>query len=194
MSSEKLRRRFDRVDAAVLVTATVLGALMAKKIFGLYTSTMFDDGRHNPHGFRLWRYVAVPLFASRTFALIPLHFRRPGPRLRVLARRPGFVTVLIVALLAFRALAEQAGWLIPHHRQFGIKLGMYGLIDACFAFPGRLVFISDPTGFAVAATWFALRFASWWRPEAGWIDRAGRAQGWYWIAMFVASSYERAAS
>lgn len=78
MTIDRPRRRFDGYDAAALVAATALGLVMAREIHQQYTSTMFDGGRHNPDGLRLWRYVSVPLFAAWTLALVPLQFRGPG--------------------------------------------------------------------------------------------------------------------
>jgi len=39
----------------------------------------------------------------------------------------------------------------------------------------------------VAAAWFALGLGRWWRPEANWIDRAGRIAGVAWIGLGLIS-------
>jgi len=126
MAIDRPRRRFDGYDAAALVAATALGLVMAREIHEQYTSTMFDGGRHNPDGLRLWRYVSVPLFAAWTLALVPLQFRGPGWLPRLLARRPGLVAGVAVAFQVIRAGAEQATWLILHHRKSGIRLQWFG--------------------------------------------------------------------
>lgn len=41
--------------------------------------------------------------------------------------------------------------------------------------------MSTHVGLAVAGAWLALLLTKQWRPEATWIDRAGRAVGWFWI-------------
>ena len=54
--------------------------------------------------------------------------------------------------------------------------------------PGNLYFELDHflgtmalAGTSVAASWIFLLASGAWRPERGWIDRAGRALGWFWI-------------
>lgn len=187
MAIDRPRRRFDGYDAAALVAATALGLVMAREIHQQYTSTMFDGGRHNPDGLRLWRYVSVPLFAAWTLALVPLQFRGPGWRPRLLARRPGLVAGVAVAFQVIRAGAEQATWLILHHRKWGIRLQWFGIGNEFFNIPGQFVCVADSTGFAVAAAWFALGLGRWWRPEANWIDRAGRIAGVAWIGLGLIS-------
>ena len=187
------RRRFGRLDAAVLLAATALGVFLARQMFRDMTQTVFDEGRHNPRGFQLWRLAATPLFASWTLALLPLYLRRPGPRPGLLVRRPGFAAALVVALTAVRAGIEQAAWMISSHWRNGPLLPTFGLLEVCAAFPGWFGSVADPAGFVLASAWFALTWGRWWRPEPSWVDRAGRGLGWFWIAMFAASCYERAA-
>ncbi len=40
-------------------------------------------------------------------------------------------------------------------------------------------------GLMVAGAWLALILAGTWRPERSWLDRAGRALGWFWILAAV---------
>jgi len=56
--------------------------------------------------------------------------------------------------------------------------------------PGWLAFDMDHfvntmamIGVAVASSWVLLLVSRQWRPERSWIDRAGRALGWFWIAI-----------
>jgi hypothetical protein len=41
----------------------------------------------------------------------------------------------------------------------------------------------NPVGIAVTAAWVNLAVCDRWKPEAGWIDRLGRAVGVCWIAI-----------
>jgi hypothetical protein len=44
-------------------------------------------------------------------------------------------------------------------------------------------------GVSIAASWFLLLITGRWRSERSWIDRAGRALGWYWIAILPLSDW-----
>ncbi len=52
-----------------------------------------------------------------------------------------------------------------------------------------LLWISHSAGMAVASTWLALRIGGWWHPAPTWNDRAGRALGWYWIAVCLVDPF-----
>jgi hypothetical protein len=38
-------------------------------------------------------------------------------------------------------------------------------------------------GYAVAAAWLTLAIGRRWRPEPTWVDRSGRAIGFFWLLM-----------
>jgi hypothetical protein len=44
-------------------------------------------------------------------------------------------------------------------------------------------------GQIVAVMWIVLAAAGVWQSEPGWIDRAGRCLGWYWIVSGIISIY-----
>ncbi len=48
---------------------------------------------------------------------------------------------------------------------------------------------SMTVGFGVVAVWGTMALARRWRPEPGWIDRAGRVIGWLWIALIPIRFY-----
>ena len=62
--------------------------------------------------------------------------------------------------------------------------------------PGWLLFDTDHflntmgmIGAAVASSWMLLLVSGQWRPERSWVDRAGRALGWFWIAALPLTSW-----
>jgi hypothetical protein len=101
------------------------------------------------------------LMGPLTPALLVARLRRPRPALRRMACQPGFVACAALCLatllevdLSFLQLAT-----IP--------------APASIALPGA----------AVVASWTLLASLRLWRPEASWVDRAGRIVGAYWLAM-----------
>jgi hypothetical protein len=44
-------------------------------------------------------------------------------------------------------------------------------------------------GAAIASSWMLLLVSGRWCPERGWIDRAGRWLGWFWIATLPLTSW-----
>lgn len=184
-------RRFHWIDAAALVGATALGLAMTKDYLESYDMMlMLDGGRFAPHGFQRWGSAAVPCFVSWSLIVLALQLRSPRPRLRRLARCPGVVTGLAVALLTLNVMAKWSAY----HWKMGLPINVFGYRVAFLGLPSWLVETSEIAGFPVAATWFALWLGRWWRPEATWIDRAGRVLGVYWIAMFLIRSYYKIAS
>jgi hypothetical protein len=139
-------------------------------------------------------YVGTAM-ACRWMVLLLLLARRGGQLGRFWrARRPGAVACLAGTVALIFELVRQAmnpsaavhvmlfttedpahikylGWgFDPFH-----ALGRYD--------PLRTVLIGMPrhAGLVVAGAWLALILAGAWRPQASWIDRAGRAIGVFWI-------------
>jgi hypothetical protein len=60
-------------------------------------------------------------------------------------------------------------------------------VGGFFHFPSGKAFViyGDRVGFAVAGAWLALQLCGQWRSEPTWIDRLGRATGWFWLGLSV---------
>jgi hypothetical protein len=154
----------------ILVAATAVGLALARAYFREY----FLARPIREHGWLRWTIVAgslqfiyfLPVLSSWTVALVALRLRRPRPRLRSLALRPGWLaTCSAVTGLLLGALT-----LVVKHQK-----GVGGWL--------KVELFAYPIGVAVGAGWVNLLVCGRWRPEPEWIDRLGRAVGSCWIAM-----------
>jgi hypothetical protein len=154
----------------ILVAATAIGLAVSRIWFQEYLLAR----PNNEDRWLRWLLVAVslrllnyvPVLAACTVALFVLQLRQPRPRLRSLARRPGWVAVcaavtglaIAYVLVALKHAKGLGGWL---------------LVEVSIL----------PVGVAVAAAWVNLAVSGLWRPENQWIDRLGRVAGVCWIAV-----------
>jgi hypothetical protein len=122
-------------------------------------------------------WLAMPLVASWTLAMIPIRLRGPRPRLRRLARQPGMMASCAAGVaIAFITLIVVAVRLVLYVRGNDEQLDL-GLMEMLL-----LVFVPMSIGSAVTVAWVGLLFGRRWRAEPGWVDRLGRALGIFWIA------------
>jgi hypothetical protein len=194
-------RRFLLSDAIVLVAATAIGLFV---FLPYYPVTWLDWNPPFPpapkfYGWvgRVWNrlVLASPIVMAWTLAILGLRLRRPRPRLRRLLRQPGFVAglvaamVLVVRLFGFatmcaRVVGRPALSILTVRRTGGggalrgLPFGNLFLFFEVDHFLGTMALV----GTSVAASWIFLLASGKWRPERGWIDRAGRVLGWFWIA------------
>jgi hypothetical protein len=178
MARARGRNAFTWFDAVVLVLATIFGLVVVKSLLDAsYVVDQFDGGRHSLSRFRRWSWATPPLFVSWNLALLALHVRT-GSRRRSM-HNPGLATGLVVALFSVRDLIEPVVYQVRTN----------GRVVWFSALPTWLAGVADTAGLAIVATWLTLWLGCWWRPEPNWLDRAGRALGWYWIAMSAISFY-----
>ena len=111
--------------------------------------------------------IIAPFLAAATAATLAMRLLRPRPTSRRLFRQPGAVAC-VAALLA---MLIEAGWVASLLARKSWLMGP----DEVF------VFHVPQVGFAVVGGWLSLAMAGRWRPEPGWIDRAGRLVGVCWI-------------
>ncbi|MGO9466671.1 MAG: hypothetical protein ACLQIB_51640 [Isosphaeraceae bacterium] len=194
-------RKFLLSDAIVLVAATAIGLA----VFKPYHEALGPLRWTGPIG-PATRFIgliqgswgclvrAFPFAMAWTLAILVLRLRRPRARWRRLIRQPGLVAGLAAVLVCAWRLA---GFATMYARVFGdpglavFNVRFTGGIGGFVAgMPGWLVFDLDHfvntmamIGVAVAASWVFLLVSRQWRPERSWIDRAGRALGWFWIAI-----------
>jgi hypothetical protein len=199
-------RGFRIADALIAIAATAIGLTWArddwewirgfgppKKGWGdlLATRATAYDWTRSAASSAI--HVGAALACSWGVALLAIR-RNRIPRLPLWrARRPGAVACLAAtSVLALLLIAQS---IRPYRDALHISIGRYGEFRAITTGPyggGRRVGDLDPllntllqvprvAGFVVAGAWIALGIAGRWRPEAGWIDRLGRAVGVFWI-------------
>jgi hypothetical protein len=160
-------RKFTLLDAMILIAATAAGLALVRST--------------PPYGRKLsWNespaIVVIPVLflGCWTVALLAIHLRRPRPLLRHLGRRPGFIAVstasITVALFGCWVFVLRKVQGEGRYSGFWVDMALIGV--AC-------------TGFAVAGGWLTLGLGGRCRPERTWIDRAGRAEGFSWLAIVV---------
>jgi hypothetical protein len=199
-------RKFLLSHALVLVGATAVGFFVARPF---YAVTTFDPTPPVPDasGFTGWvgvlwdcLVIASPILMAWTLVVLGFALWPPRQRLRELLRQPGFVAgmaaafVLLVRLGGFatmwlRVSGQEKLWIMSVRRTGGGGALMGWP-------PGNLLFETDHflgtlalIGVSVAACWIFLLASGAWRSERGWIDRAGRLLGWFWIAMLPLSAW-----
>jgi hypothetical protein len=187
-------RPFTVLDAMILVAATAGGLALIRVL-------------EDPHDWWDWRDIFHPgsrsisaIFDSinsallkivepawmLTLALACLHFRKPWPKPRRLAREPGFVAcgaVLIAS--ALRVLGALLGSLELAASQPGARTDVGIFATAWETTAGD----TWPwLGLTVASVWGLLVVTQTLRPQRNWIDRAGRILGGYWLAISFANA------
>jgi hypothetical protein len=192
-------RKFVLSDAIILITATAVGYSVFRAYYGV---TWVYWGP--PFGFAtrflgwvngLWSclVLASPFAMAWTLAILALRLRRPRPRWRRLVRQPGFIAGLMAAIVLAIRLAGFATmyWRVHNDPGLAVPAIRLGRPKGCIVAGnmGLLAFDTDHflgtlamIGLAVASTWMLMLLGGRWRPERSWIDRAGRALGWFWIA------------
>ena len=186
------RRRFQLLDAMILVAATATGCAGMQWISQLLSevgvwssisenwrttwqsisqsSTTLDLVSHLSLWCVLVAVLAMPLVLSWTLALIPIRFISPRPRFRHLACQPG--------LMASTATGLAIGFV-------GLLIVVPVLVSPRGAATNVLYIVMClvPTfvGLAILASWMTLLAGRRWLAEPSWIDRLGRVAGVFWI-------------
>ena len=179
-------RPFPWLQLVAMSIVTAYGLWSVKEVYDLYDEhAQMMTGLRPERGLRQWVLVTVPLFVWWSLTVLALTLiSREGRRVW---RRPGIVPGVVVILFTARNVIESAvlmlRWRGPAPLQF------WWVCRLAMPAPSELVTVSHSAGFAVAATWLALRVGGWWYPSPTWVDRAGRALGWYWIAVCVVDPF-----
>jgi hypothetical protein len=177
-------RRFNLVDAAILVMATALGFWVIRdSLAGLLTPPMVMEGgrwvkRWWDPVVQLNRAVTVEVvLLSWSVAWTLLQLRHPRPRLRRLTRQPGFVACASSVFVALVCGPMMAAILASSHRSANIPGEDWLLFETWSAL------VSAQVGVAVAAGWALLALGRQCRPRSGWLDRVGQVFGAIWVVM-----------
>jgi hypothetical protein len=194
-------RTFHLSDAIVLVAATAIGLAVFKPYFATMTPLSWAPPVTFAPRFTGWisglwvcLVLASPFATVWTLAILGLRLRQPRPRWNRLVRQPGLVAGLMAAFVLTARLAgfatmcvrvigepNLAVWNVQNTGGGGCRMGWprgYLLFDTDH-FLNTLAMI----GLSVASSWVLLLVSGRWRSERSWIDRSGRALGWFWIAI-----------
>lgn len=182
----KVPRKFTLIDALVLMAA------LAIAFYPIRDYLDFIDRRHTVLSLGpVWTFVSIwragtllsgmlaPLGVSLSLALWVLRLRQPRPNLARLFRQPGMIactaTVAETSIFLLKVLLSE----YYLQRTTGFMPPLYGLWIVRLPWNGEVV----------AIAWLVLWLSGSWRPEATWIDRAGRALGIYWIISGIFFDY-----
>lgn len=174
-------RPFTILDGMILIGATAVGLAV---IQALGTDQVTNLNRTYPalHWLGVGTMRAVefsPIPATWSLALLGMTLRGTRPRLRRLARCPGFVAsgaVVVTLVLGMPILA-------PVTAGLGLVRNRFGMIETM-----ELVF-GLQVGIGVATSWMLLKLGGLWRVEPHWRERAGHVLGCFWIALTQALGF-----
>ncbi len=211
---DRAGQRFMAADAALVLGSLVLGGVWAVQAFPLLIHLAHEDARgpfawlgqsglhfggyHTAVGyhtlvFQRSLHAFAALFAPPTLILLILRLRRPRPPLACCFRQPGAMACAVASILLVLEVANRLLNLTNRinvtrmHQDLSV-LGFDHVIEISPA--SRLGAIAlglgESPGLVVAGAYLALWAAGLWRSEPTWIDRTGRALGWFWILAALA--------
>lgn len=163
-------RRFTLADGMALTAASGIGFALARSLDDFAPVSI--DWRWGS-AVRVWA-LALPSTVALTLLRL---FDRRAPRHRF--RSPGASACLAASIAPLLTLAFEADRLVstfrfaPYDRDSWL-IHAWGLL------------MPHPMAVAVAGSWAALALGRRWRPEPGWLDRAGIGLGALWIASMLA--------
>ncbi len=186
------RRRFNTIDAFILVAAIAVGlaggkAYLAQRIMDNMPLPITESNLLVLGAAGVWVSDVVgsgnALLSALTLALLVLRLRRPRPRLRIAIRQPGTAacaTALVVSLVKFSiALSFYATLHATSSLVLGedFNLDDWGVASWADEFNAN----ASIAGEAVATIWIILALGRTCRFDGGWIDRLGCFLGVWWI-------------
>ncbi len=174
------RRRVTISDGLSLVAATGVGLAAVR----IVTSSEFHTGAPLER-LILTEHSASLFVLVLNITLLGLHFRTPRPAWHVLFRRSGFIASAAVCVTLMTRCVTFAGDLLCYRSPD--SLDFENTSDLFFhQFDGGLDCVAVTFATSVLCAWVVTGLAGCRQADAGWLDRAGRAAGWYWIGSAVA--------
>jgi hypothetical protein len=195
-------RHFTALDAILVLGAFLAGAAWSFESQPLITHLA---GEHVTRRFGEWRFVFSPfdrcfmivrwslpalaaLLAPPTLAILIARLRTPRPPLARCFRQPGAAACAVASIFLVLEM-------VNHYLNLTIRIGMPRLMQdlhdwgahettefaSAHGFGAPAVGLGKTPGLAVAGAYLALWASGLRRPESSWIDRVGRALGWFWI-------------
>lgn len=194
MSMAAAPRRFTTADAMALIGAAAVGLALSRawsEAAAEVSKYWSGLDRSSWPSLTCWGIVRTvcPVVAAVTPTLLALRLRRPRPPRRRLFAPPGLAACVVATIvIALEALLHPLGaGLGASSRRRDVLLDELARLG--LALEALNALSSMTVGIAVAAVWGSMALAHRWRPERGWIDRAGRAVGWFWIAVIPVRLY-----
>ena len=109
-----------------------------------------------------------------------LRLRKPRPKMRQVARQPGFGACFTAVAIAIGCFYSELTYSMFYRAEYPAISGAWHFES----FNPR-----DETAYAIAAIWLLFALGRIGRREPGWIDRSGRVLGWCWIAWGVGNRF-----
>jgi hypothetical protein len=174
---DSIARRFNLIDAFVLIAATAGGLALGRAVSEYETFKTRNAVVY---------YYAASVALAWTPALLALNLTRHRAPRRELACRPGFsvLVAVVVVLLADTLFSGLVIYSIELKFTPGITFPQYALWVGNAVVKDFMYELSIAT--TVAAVWLVTAMAGCWRPERTWIDRTGRAVGAFWLGIRAA--------
>lgn len=205
-------RPFTLGDAALLIVAASVGLALVRDWvhpswcahpMPMFGGQAISNARQSYYELARMVSWTIPFAIPMTAALLIARARSPRPRWRRIARQPGAVGCAAALLgIAFPFGREVFCWVLAYLCRPNSAIHLPSPPFARYDNPGFHppagewlrrallevfpLLISPVVSVAVAASWCALKASGRWRPEPGWIDRAGRCLSAYWMALGVA--------
>jgi hypothetical protein len=182
------QRPFTTIDGLIILAALALGAAWVTEA-RRWVEVLANRNRFVP---RDLFHLAAAFVAPLTLALLIVRVRRPRPSLALCLRQPGTVGCAVAAIVL---ILEVGNHFLDLTARFYDKLMLVnwaGYSNTSGRLPGLNLFdaiafsVGEAPGLAVAGAYLALWSAGLWRADSSWIERAGRALGWFWIVEGVA--------
>ena len=163
-------RRFSVLDGMILIAGLAIGVVGGR--------SGFEEYRWQSPGYAWHRLAGSTLMTATALTLI-FRLRRPRPPIRLLATQPGAVACFAILAMQLAEVGESVIESVINE-----EYGRLSAIDsAAYVALGEFPIASAAV---VPVGWLLLLANRRWRPEPGWIDRAGRVLGWAWIAWGLA--------
>ncbi len=160
-------RRFTIADLMIFVAAAAAGLMIQRLIRREIDA---ETPRSHYTAFWYWSSQASPLVLACPVALLISRAIPPRPRARALFRQPGTMACLSVVCMWMLDVVISSMQLFS------------STLDLTISFYFNTVLYS---GHTVVLTWGVMALARIWRPEATWIDRAGRGLGIMLIILWI---------
>jgi hypothetical protein len=182
------RRPLQIPDMLILIAASGVAIALMKRHWDVYLPAEIP-------GFGMSGLPAVLLARARVgivhfgpyvataaaVAFLAIRLRGPKPSWPRLTQQPGLVACAAMALMVALGEVEYLARVLmrgvdnPFRSGFSYEtvLVLMDGIRYSFAYNGH----------AVAAAWLTLAIGARWRPAPDWVDRCGRAVGFYWLLM-----------
>jgi hypothetical protein len=186
--TQQYRRPLQIPDMLILIAASAVAIALMKRHWDVYLPENFLQP---PNGWTRAAIVARVMVGLAHFgpyigtilaiALLGIRLYGPRPARPRLTRQPGLAACATVALMVALGEVEYLARVLmrgvdnPFRSGFSYETALVLMDGIRYSFAYN--------GHAVAAAWLTLAIGARWRPAPDWVDRCGRAVGFYWLLM-----------